>query len=119
MAGRTTAVLKLRGPPGTVPVGPCPLPAEVGRQRPAADADWGFDGYPAVLARLGEIDVDYLSAVLLDAWLTRVPQRVALTSERSQRCCAWNCQPVRCSSSQARGDRPSRWAKARENELLV
>ncbi len=36
-----------------------------------------FDGYPAVLARLGEIDVDYLSDVLLDAWLTRVPQRVA------------------------------------------
>lgn len=36
-----------------------------------------FDGYPAVLVRLAEIDPNYLSEVLLDAWLTRVPQRVA------------------------------------------
>lgn len=36
-----------------------------------------FDGYPAVLVRLDEIDPDYLSEVLVDAWVTRVPQGVA------------------------------------------
>ena len=36
-----------------------------------------FDGYPAVLVRLDRIDLDYLSEVLVDAWVTRVPQRVA------------------------------------------
>ena len=38
-----------------------------------------FNGYPAVLVRLDAIDPDYLSEVLVDAWVTRVPQRVAHT----------------------------------------
>ncbi|HEY9294030.1 MAG TPA: MmcQ/YjbR family DNA-binding protein [Microlunatus sp.] len=36
-----------------------------------------FDGYPAVLLRLSEIDVDELSEVIIDAWLDRAPKRLA------------------------------------------
>ena len=36
-----------------------------------------FDGYPAVLIRLPEIDVDLLEEVLAEAWLTRAPKRLA------------------------------------------
>jgi hypothetical protein len=36
-----------------------------------------FDGYPAVLARLEEIELDELQAVIVDAWLARAPKRVA------------------------------------------
>ncbi len=36
-----------------------------------------FDGYPAVLVRLDEIDRDRLAEILDDAWLTRAPARVA------------------------------------------
>lgn len=36
-----------------------------------------FDGYPAVLVRLDLVDVQQLSEVVTDAWLTRAPKRVA------------------------------------------
>ena len=36
-----------------------------------------FNGYPAVLVRLGEIAVDELAEVLEEAWLGRAPKRVA------------------------------------------
>ena len=36
-----------------------------------------FDGYPAVLVRLDAIDADQLREVLTDAWLLKVPKRVA------------------------------------------
>lgn len=35
-----------------------------------------FDGYPAVLVRLDEIDADLLGEILVDAWLLRVPMTV-------------------------------------------
>ena len=34
-----------------------------------------FDGYPAVLIRLGEISVEDLEEVLVEAWLARAPKR--------------------------------------------
>jgi hypothetical protein len=36
-----------------------------------------FDGYAAVLVRLGEIAVDELEELIVEAWLTRAPKRVA------------------------------------------
>jgi hypothetical protein len=36
-----------------------------------------FDGYPAILVRLGEIDVAELEELLAEAWLTRAPKRLA------------------------------------------
>lgn len=36
-----------------------------------------FDGYPAVLVRLAEIDVDELTEVIVDAWLLRAPKKLA------------------------------------------
>ena len=36
-----------------------------------------FDGYPAVLVLLREIEVDQLDEVIVDAWLARAPKRVA------------------------------------------
>ncbi len=36
-----------------------------------------FDGYPAVLVRLGRIKVSELRDLLLEAWLSRAPERVA------------------------------------------
>jgi hypothetical protein len=36
-----------------------------------------FDGYPAVLVRLDEIDVGQLREVVTDAWLLKAPKRVA------------------------------------------
>ncbi|MGN6246177.1 MAG: MmcQ/YjbR family DNA-binding protein [Motilibacteraceae bacterium] len=36
-----------------------------------------FDGYPAVLVRLDEIDVDDLEELLTEAWLARAPKRLA------------------------------------------
>jgi hypothetical protein len=36
-----------------------------------------FDGYPAVLIRLGAIPAARLKAVLVEAWLARAPKRVA------------------------------------------
>src|SRR5438067_11357338 len=36
-----------------------------------------FDGYPAVLVRLERIDVDDLEEVIVEAWLSRAPKRVA------------------------------------------
>jgi hypothetical protein len=36
-----------------------------------------FDGYPAVLVRLGEIATDELEEVIVEAWLDRAPKRVA------------------------------------------
>ena len=36
-----------------------------------------FDGYPAVLIRLGKISPKQLKDVLLEAWLSRAPKRVA------------------------------------------
>ncbi|MFJ2367700.1 MmcQ/YjbR family DNA-binding protein [Microbacterium sp. NPDC087665] len=35
-----------------------------------------FDGYPAVLARLDNIDRERLGEIIADAWLTRAPARV-------------------------------------------
>lgn len=36
-----------------------------------------FDGYPAVLARLDALSVEFLRELLAEAWLTRVPARTA------------------------------------------
>jgi hypothetical protein len=36
-----------------------------------------FDGYPAVLIRLGEIALDELEEVVVEAWLARAPKRLA------------------------------------------
>jgi hypothetical protein len=36
-----------------------------------------FDGYPAVLVRLGSISAARLSHVIVEAWLARAPKRVA------------------------------------------
>jgi hypothetical protein len=36
-----------------------------------------FDGYPAVLARLEQIDRDELAELIVDAWLARAPKRLA------------------------------------------
>jgi hypothetical protein len=36
-----------------------------------------FDGYPAVLVRLGEIAEPDLHELIVEAWLTRAPKRVA------------------------------------------
>jgi hypothetical protein len=36
-----------------------------------------FDGYPAVLVRLPEIALDELEELIVEAWLSRAPKRVA------------------------------------------
>jgi hypothetical protein len=36
-----------------------------------------FDGYPAVLVRLDEIDVEELDELIVEAWLARAPKRLA------------------------------------------
>jgi hypothetical protein len=36
-----------------------------------------FDGYPAVLIRLGQIGLDELEEVVVEAWLARAPKRLA------------------------------------------
>ena len=36
-----------------------------------------FDGYPAVLVRLGEIELAELEELLAEAWLARAPKRLA------------------------------------------
>jgi hypothetical protein len=36
-----------------------------------------FDGYPAVLVQLERIELDELEEVIVDAWLSRAPARVA------------------------------------------
>jgi hypothetical protein len=36
-----------------------------------------FDGYPAILIRLDEIDVDELAEVIVEAWLVQAPKRLA------------------------------------------
>ena len=36
-----------------------------------------FDGYPAVLVRLDQIDVDELQEVIAEAWLCQAPKRLA------------------------------------------
>lgn len=36
-----------------------------------------FDGYPAVLAHLDRIDGDLLRELIIDAWLGRIPKRLA------------------------------------------
>lgn len=36
-----------------------------------------FDGYPAVLARLEVMDTDELRELVVEAWLTQAPRRVA------------------------------------------
>ena len=45
-----------------------------------------FDGYPAVLVALDNIAVDELEEVIVDAWLSRAPARVAQSylDERSE-----------------------------------
>ena len=35
-----------------------------------------FDGYPAVLIRLGEISTEILEEVIVEAWLARAPKRL-------------------------------------------
>ena len=35
-----------------------------------------LDGYPAVLVRLSEIEVDELTELIVDAWLDRAPRRL-------------------------------------------
>jgi hypothetical protein len=36
-----------------------------------------FDGYPAVLARLEKIPLDELEELIVEAWLSRAPKRLA------------------------------------------
>jgi hypothetical protein len=36
-----------------------------------------FDGYPAILARLGELDASELAELITEAWLNRAPKRLA------------------------------------------
>ena len=36
-----------------------------------------FDGYPAILILLDRVDVDELTEVITEAWLTRAPKRLA------------------------------------------
>src|SRR5882762_2511604 len=36
-----------------------------------------FDGYPAVLARLDKIPLDELEELIVEAWLSRAPKRLA------------------------------------------
>jgi hypothetical protein len=36
-----------------------------------------FDGYPAVLVRLGAIGLDDLAELVVEAWLNRAPKRLA------------------------------------------
>jgi hypothetical protein len=36
-----------------------------------------FDGYPAVLVKLDEIELDLLEEVIVEAWLCRAPKRLA------------------------------------------
>lgn len=36
-----------------------------------------FDGYPAVLVRLDDIEVDELTEIVVEAWLDRAPKRLA------------------------------------------
>jgi hypothetical protein len=36
-----------------------------------------FDGYPAILIRLDEIDVEELAEVIVEAWLVQAPKRLA------------------------------------------
>jgi len=36
-----------------------------------------FDGYPAVLVRLGEIGAEELNEVIVESWLARAPARLA------------------------------------------
>ena len=35
-----------------------------------------YDGYPTVLVRLEEVDVDELTELITDAWLAKAPKRV-------------------------------------------
>ncbi|MEX0709708.1 MAG: MmcQ/YjbR family DNA-binding protein [Chloroflexota bacterium] len=41
-----------------------------------------YNGYPAVLVRVGAIDPDLLEKVLSDAWRTRAPKRLVPTLDR-------------------------------------
>jgi hypothetical protein len=43
-----------------------------------------FDGYPAILIRLDEIDVDELAEVIVEAWLVQAPKRLAKEYAESQ-----------------------------------
>jgi hypothetical protein len=36
-----------------------------------------FDGYPAILVRLGQVDLDELEEVIVEAWLAQAPRRLA------------------------------------------
>jgi len=36
-----------------------------------------FDGYPAILVRLGQISPSDLEEVIVEAWLSRAPKRLA------------------------------------------
>jgi hypothetical protein len=36
-----------------------------------------FNGYPAILVRLDDIETDELGALLVDAWLAKAPKRLA------------------------------------------
>jgi hypothetical protein len=36
-----------------------------------------FNGYPAILVQLAEIDVDELAELITDAWLVQAPKRLA------------------------------------------
>ena len=36
-----------------------------------------FDGYPAVLVKLGEVELDDLEEVIVEAWLVQAPKRLA------------------------------------------
>jgi hypothetical protein len=44
-----------------------------------------FDGYPAILVRLGEIATDELEELVTEAWLCKAPKRLAkaFTDERT------------------------------------
>lgn len=39
--------------------------------------DPGYDGFPLVLVRLSEVDIDRLAELVTDAWRMRVPEEIA------------------------------------------
>ena len=42
-----------------------------------------YNGYPAILVRLGAIDADALERILRDAWRLRAPKKLVAELERS------------------------------------
>jgi len=44
----------------------------------------GYDGWPLVMLRLAEVDIERLSELVLDAWRMRAPGELAAESDRDR-----------------------------------